>query len=148
MCIRDRETALPTQPSEGGMVVGSREWTSTCEAFCFLTEFCCHLKPSIGSFLTSGLLKTVGSTEAQPAVLLAGLRLSALLIGIQHSAKFLTQFKRGVVEVCCDHEDALVRGAAEKLISSWDSLRLTEYCLLYTSPSPRDRTRSRMPSSA
>ena len=24
----------------------------------------------------------------------------------------------------------------------------TEYCLLYTSPSPRDRTRSRMPSSA
>ena len=29
------------------------------------------------------------------------------------------------------------------------SLRLNEYvCLLYTSPSPRDRTRSRMPSSA
>ena len=25
---------------------------------------------------------------------------------------------------------------------------LTWYCLLYTSPSPRDRTRSRMPSSA
>ena len=25
---------------------------------------------------------------------------------------------------------------------------LTSYCLLYTSPSPRDRTRSRMPSSA
>ena len=25
---------------------------------------------------------------------------------------------------------------------------LFEYCLLYTSPSPRDRTRSRMPSSA
>ena len=24
----------------------------------------------------------------------------------------------------------------------------TDYCLLYTSPSPRDRTRSRMPSSA
>ena len=27
-------------------------------------------------------------------------------------------------------------------------LELTEDCLLYTSPSPRDRTRSRMPSSA
>ena len=27
-------------------------------------------------------------------------------------------------------------------------LRLTYTCLLYTSPSPRDRTRSRMPSSA
>ena len=28
------------------------------------------------------------------------------------------------------------------------TLRLGQYCLLYTSPSPRDRTRSRMPSSA
>ena len=27
-------------------------------------------------------------------------------------------------------------------------LKLIESCLLYTSPSPRDRTRSRMPSSA
>ena len=27
-------------------------------------------------------------------------------------------------------------------------LKEVEYCLLYTSPSPRDRTRSRMPSSA
>ena len=35
----------------------------------------------------------------------------------------------------------------------WDSLmerinNLNRFCLLYTSPSPRDRTRSRMPSSA
>ena len=30
----------------------------------------------------------------------------------------------------------------------WDSFTLTLTCLLYTSPSPRDRTRSRMPSSA
>ena len=27
-------------------------------------------------------------------------------------------------------------------------IRVAQYCLLYTSPSPRDRTRSRMPSSA
>ena len=33
---------------------------------------------------------------------------------------------------------------------SWqaEAPRLVEVCLLYTSPSPRDRTRSRMPSSA
>ena len=30
----------------------------------------------------------------------------------------------------------------------WDSENLSKDCLLYTSPSPRDRTRSRMPSSA
>ena len=29
-----------------------------------------------------------------------------------------------------------------------DSIREYQTCLLYTSPSPRDRTRSRMPSSA
>ena len=30
----------------------------------------------------------------------------------------------------------------------WDDAGHSIYCLLYTSPSPRDRTRSRMPSSA
>ena len=29
-----------------------------------------------------------------------------------------------------------------------DEINLSKFCLLYTSPSPRDRTRSRMPSSA
>ena len=28
------------------------------------------------------------------------------------------------------------------------AIEMAKYCLLYTSPSPRDRTRSRMPSSA
>ena len=30
----------------------------------------------------------------------------------------------------------------------WDILELNDFCLLYTSPSPRDRQKSRMPSSA
>ena len=33
-----------------------------------------------------------------------------------------------------------------ELVACWDDN--AERCLLYTSPSPRDRTRSRMPSSA
>ena len=32
--------------------------------------------------------------------------------------------------------------------SKWIKSDLNNHCLLYTSPSPRDRTRSRMPSSA
>ena len=36
----------------------------------------------------------------------------------------------------------------EGLNVSEESLEFTGICLLYTSPSPRDRTRSRMPSSA
>ena len=39
--------------------------------------------------------------------------------------------------------DATVMSSVEDLVSSY-----LESCLLYTSPSPRDRTRSRMPSSA
>ena len=40
----------------------------------------------------------------------------------------------------------LVTGAGVELTA--DDAALLEDCLLYTSPSPRDRTRSRMPSSA
>ena len=39
-------------------------------------------------------------------------------------------------------------GASLKTKSPDNSLRGNSSCLLYTSPSPRDRTRSRMPSSA
>ena len=34
------------------------------------------------------------------------------------------------------------------VVSSWTHIPVSKLCLLYTSPSPRDRTRSRMPSSA
>ena len=36
----------------------------------------------------------------------------------------------------------------EGKLSDWNEMIDTNICLLYTSPSPRDRTRSRMPSSA
>ena len=36
----------------------------------------------------------------------------------------------------------------EKLFNDSSIARILEFCLLYTSPSPRDRTRARMPSSA
>ena len=41
---------------------------------------------------------------------------------------------------------SLVRGVADSLMVDLDEL--DKYCLLYTSPSPRDATLSRMPSSA
>ena len=41
-----------------------------------------------------------------------------------------------------DMEEAMIRG------DSGTAINLIKRCLLYTSPSPRDRTRSRMPSSA
>ena len=41
--------------------------------------------------------------------------------------------------------DPIKLGAAHAVFMAWDNSGI---CLLYTSPSPRDRTRSRMPSSA
>ena len=43
---------------------------------------------------------------------------------------------------------AILSGSKGKCFSAGDDLNEGDGCLLYTSPSPRDRTRSRMPSSA
>ena len=43
--------------------------------------------------------------------------------------------------------NVIIRGIGERGLALRPQVRLTA-CLLYTSPSPRDRTRSRMPSSA
>ena len=43
---------------------------------------------------------------------------------------------------------AAVGGVLGLLLGSKSGRRMGSNCLLYTSPSPRDRTRSRMPSSA
>ena len=43
---------------------------------------------------------------------------------------------------------AFTSGDIDKILSVKPDLVLTFSCLLYTSPSPRDRTRYRMPSSA
>ena len=45
-------------------------------------------------------------------------------------------------------EDSLDTWWTNKLAVSANNLNKARDCLLYTSPSPRDRTRSRMPSSA
>ena len=50
--------------------------------------------------------------------------------------------------IMCDSKGVIYRGR-EAGMNQWKSAHAAETdCLLYTSPSPRDRTRSRMPSSA
>ena len=53
----------------------------------------------------------------------------------------------GMLVVMVDISEAVVAKGIATVSGSLDRL-LKKDCLLYTSPSPRDRTRSRMPSSA
>ena len=46
------------------------------------------------------------------------------------------------------HEFVTLEHLLKSLTDDKDALSVLKACLLYTSPSPRDRTRSRMPSSA
>ena len=64
----------------------------------------------------------------------------------------------GLLRTLFDKRNTLAQQVSDELSSHFGSkvyktiiprnVRLAEACLLYTSPSPRDRTRSRMPSSA
>ena len=51
-----------------------------------------------------------------------------------------------------DHWNIYAKECIDSFVKNWpEDVKLYAYyndCLLYTSPSPRDRTRSRMPSSA
>ena len=85
-------------------------------------------------------------------------RLSALVVAHNEEAQLADcleslRFADEVVVVldkCTDGSKPIAERYADRLIEgSWDlqGTRL-EVCLLYTSPSPRDRSLSRMPSSA
>ena len=58
-------------------------------------------------------------------------------------------FKAGQFIVYPAHGVGKVTGVERETVAGFDiELYVVLFCLLYTSPSPRDRTRSRMPSSA
>ena len=54
----------------------------------------------------------------------------------------------GVGQNLQDHPDFMIKYKCLKPVTLWPKTKRLNSCLLYTSPSPRDRTRSRMPSSA
>ena len=88
------------------------------------------------------------------------LRTAYLLTGDQHTAEDLVQTALAKLYLSWDkvQRRELIDGYVRRIIvnehnslwrRAWKRRELsTDTCLLYTSPSPRDRTRSRMPSSA
>ena len=58
------------------------------------------------------------------------------------------EFDEIVDALCSEHVDPRKREYRDKLHSKMKLLQQIMNCLLYTSPSPRDKRQSRMPSSA
>ena len=66
---------------------------------------------------------------------------------ITREAPFLEDFRRRLLQGGFDLTKQAQPGTTPREIAGLDALQ-TGACLLYTSPSPRDRQKSRMPSSA
>ena len=68
----------------------------------------------------------------------------------------LVPIKNKVIKFCSEQNINIKLESSPRLLAFWNRPKLVwrilhdqnRTCLLYTSPSPRDRTRSRMPSSA
>ena len=63
-------------------------------------------------------------------------------------AQFMPAILDSFHKLAASHDFILVEGAGSPTETNLRQGDLANLCLLYTSPSPRDRTRSRMPSSA
>ena len=88
-------------------------------------------------------VERVGGKNASLGEMISGLNSQ----GVRVPGGFATTAK--AFESFLDHSD--LKNKINELLSNLDITNiqeLTKTCLLYTSPSPRDRTRSRMPSSA
>ena len=73
-------------------------------------------------------------------------------VTLDRMSRDLTSLQRSKDAFVLQSEDGSIGKRSFEAITFWSAAHLVfdegEVCLLYTSPSPRDRTRSRMPSSA
>ena len=118
------------------------------------TERVLMVDPNTGQIIDRGMMSTsnlqrarIGRKEGEPFLM------SLPQVSTQEEMDALTPEQRKMVEAWVSLEKADAKEAArmeaEPLsLPAGMGMDLLAACLLYTSPSPRDRTRSRMPSSA
>ena len=122
----------------------------------------------IGWFTISGALGELVNLPAnEPMAIVAAvqaliIKLFAWTLGIflgimaldaayqQHS--YAKKMRMSISDIKKEHKDnegdPMLKGQRRQLQQEWSQEGATQACLLYTSPSPRDRQKSRMPSSA
>ena len=101
------------------------------------------LDPTIGN-----IIQTLGNLEIQSFKTLKNSPRTIKPIGVRHTSKtplILASLVIAIIVITF----LLFRGSRTKnIIATNDTKKIYKSCLLYTSPSPRDRSVSRMPSSA
>ena len=89
------------------------------------------------------LVERLGASRTPIRMALVRLQEEGLLEALPHGGFAVKDFSESDI-----HDAIELRGTLEGLCARLAAERGVSTCLLYTSPSPRDRTRSRMPSSA
>ena len=148
--LHGRQITIPRDPSSAAFAVVAALITPNSDV----------MIPGIGiNPLRTGLLDTLiemgGSIErvnerCEGGEIIADLHVkSSQLHGIEvpasRAASMIDEYPILSVAAAAASGTTDMRGVAELRVKETDRIRV---CLLYTSPSPRDRTRSRMPSSA
>ena len=153
MCIRDREYGAVTNPEQGATPIR------------FISSNVHPSSMAPGGLITSGPLRgTTFTDDGTPTMFeygnLAGF---PYMIGgdgygntLMRDVGLMPELERrtGYLRAGYDLTDSielfvdLSAGSTEGVSSTPYYINCPNTCLLYTSPSPRDRTRSRMPSSA
>ena len=93
------------------------------------------------------IVSSIGSITYNCSKHLAEL-ISPLIGKTDHHIKNSLEFSRAIKEQTVDQEEELRSYDVTALFTSVPVDKAVECCLLYTSPSPRDLSTSRMPSSA
>ena len=158
MCIRDSSPTIPIESILTTLIndisatqsdvilvlddyhlIGSKAVDS---ALTFLLE---HLPPQMHLAITSRQDPDLPLARFRARDQLTELRVADLRFTPAEAAEFLNQ----VMDLHLSAEEvAILETRTEGWIAGLQLAALSMHCLLYTSPSPRDRTRSRMPSSA
>ena len=130
----------PTAPSRRGQIVSTIAFSLVALIGVLIVLYAWRLPP-----FSSAIVSTENAL-VRGQVTLIGTQLSGYVVDVK--VQDFQQVKQGDLLVQIDdriyqqrYEQAQAQLAAQKAA-------LANCCLLYTSPSPRDRTRSRMPSSA
>ena len=92
--------------------------------------------------------KTAGGLHGVGASVVNALSKSLVAVVKRGGSQYRMEFSKGIAKSKLQKLKGAVRGSGTSITFSPDPTIFPKVCLLYTSPSPRDATLSRMPSSA